>query len=91
MWSPLPLHIFVLYLCRYKRLYMQIQLEHREDQEYAAAWEVDVDQTVTRQRDGTESVLIVATITSTSLLGLASVLERAHVNCVGELRLYMNA
>jgi hypothetical protein len=50
--------------------YMQQRLEHGADHDDPAAWEVDVDQTVTAVR-WYKSVLTVAAIKRTSLLALA--------------------
>lgn len=45
---------------------LQVQLEHRATEQDSAEWEVDIDHTVTPQYNGSDTILIVATVTGTS-------------------------
>jgi hypothetical protein len=43
-----------------------VQLEHRATEQDSAEWEVDIDHTVTPQYNGSDTILIMATVTGTS-------------------------
>jgi hypothetical protein len=57
---------------------MQVQLEHKDVEEDAAAWDVDIDQSFTRRCDGSGTVLVVVTITGMLLLHSGAHLATYH-------------